>query len=549
MMIGQALRRSAGGGCGVFFAALLAGSPASSFAEDFVYVVRVGDNPWNLTQRYLKSINYWPAIQEYNQIVDATAMLPGSRLRIPLQWVRTTAAVALVVDLHGQAEISRGEQRLPLKTGMSVPIGASLRTGPESSLTLEYSDGSRSLVGPDTELRLVDLSKLPISSAQQTRVDLSRGRLENGVQRQPRNSGGRFVIETPAAVAAVRGTRFRITASADAVSAETLGGSVLLANRAGRTVVGEGSGSLVQTGRAPTRAVALLAAPRLDDLPTRVERLPIQLDFPAVRGALRYRTQLTPLPRVAVIESDRLGEAPRATLSADLANGDYLLRVRAIDGNGLEGLDAQRQIAIHAHPEPPLLGQPASGGVVVDEHPAFHWSEGSVPGDYHFQLASDPAFSTLLVDAEGVLRPSFVPAQALALGQYYWRVARRTTVEGEGPFSNVQHFRRLPASPAVDSSRQTGDRLELSWRAGGVDERYQVQMSTDQAFADALIEAETAKAALSIDPPPAGAYFVRVRVLVPGQPPSPWGETQRIEVTRNYWSILLIVAATLLIAF
>lgn len=549
MMIGQAVRRSAVGRSGVFFAALLAGSAASSFAEDFVYVVRVGDNPWNLTQRYLKSINYWPAIQEYNQIVDPTAIQPGSRLRIPLQWMRTTAVVALVVDLHGQAEISRGEQRAPLKTGMSVTIGASLRTGPESSLTLEYPDGSRSLLGPDTELRLVDLSKLPISSAQQTRIDLSRGRLENGVQRQPRNGGGRFVIEMPAAVAAVRGTRFRVTASEDAVRAETLDGSVLLANSAGWAVVDGGTGSLALKGRAPTRPVALLAAPRLDDLPTRVERLPVQLSFPAVRGALRYRTQLAPLPLLAVNESDRLGELPYATLAADLANGDYLLRVRAIDENGFEGRDAQRQIVIHARPEPPLLRHPAPDGVVADEHPEFHWSEGSVPGDYHFQLASDPAFSTLLVDAEGVLRPPFVPAQALALGQYYWRVARRTAVDGEGPFSDVQHFRRLPPSPAVDSYRQTGNRLELSWRAGGADERYQVQMSTDPAFAGSLIEVETTKAALSIDPPPAGVYFVRVRVLVPGQPPSPWGETQRVEVTPRYWPILLIVAATLLIAF
>ncbi len=549
MMMEEVMRRWMIGRWGFFFAALLAGSAPASFAEDFVYVVRAGDNPWNLTQRYLKSINYWPAIQEYNQIVDSTGLPPGRRLRIPLQWMRATAVVARVVDLRGQAEMSLAEQRMPLKAGMSVTLGASLRTGPESSLTIEYPDGSRSLLGSDSELRLADLARLPVSSAQQVRVELTRGHLENAVQRQQRNGGGRFVIETPAAVAAVRGTRFRVTASGEAVRAETLDGSVLLANRAGRAVVAGGHGSLAQVGRAPVKPLALLAAPQLDELPTRVERLPLRLDFPAVAGALRYRTQLAPLPHFSVIESDRLSEAPRATSSAELANGSYLLRVRAIDGNGLEGLDAERQIVIHARPEPPLLRQPAPDGIVIDERPEFLWSEGSMPGDYHFQLGSDRALSSLLVDVKRIARPPLALPEPLPPGQYYWRVARRTQADGEGPFSDVQHFRRLPAGPSVEPPRQAGNRLDLCWRAGSADERYQIQLSPDQAFAGSVIEAETDNAALSIDKPPAGVYYVRVRALAPGQPPSPWGETQRVEITRDYWPILLIVAATLLIVF
>ena len=36
---------------------------SAALAQDFVYVVRAGDNPWNITQRYLKNIDYWPRIQ------------------------------------------------------------------------------------------------------------------------------------------------------------------------------------------------------------------------------------------------------------------------------------------------------------------------------------------------------------------------------------------------------------------------------------------------------------------------------------------------------
>lgn len=37
---------------------LLAACAGPALAEDFVYVVQPGDNPWNLTRRYLKSIDY-----------------------------------------------------------------------------------------------------------------------------------------------------------------------------------------------------------------------------------------------------------------------------------------------------------------------------------------------------------------------------------------------------------------------------------------------------------------------------------------------------------
>jgi len=56
--------------------------------NDFEYIVRPGDNPWNITARYLKSINYWPRIQRYNNILEPTAIVPGTRLRMPTAWMR-----------------------------------------------------------------------------------------------------------------------------------------------------------------------------------------------------------------------------------------------------------------------------------------------------------------------------------------------------------------------------------------------------------------------------------------------------------------------------
>src|SRR5574337_460403 len=38
------------------------------WGRDVHYVVQAGDNPWNISSRYLRSMDYWPRLQEYNAI-------------------------------------------------------------------------------------------------------------------------------------------------------------------------------------------------------------------------------------------------------------------------------------------------------------------------------------------------------------------------------------------------------------------------------------------------------------------------------------------------
>ncbi|HAF55605.1 MAG TPA: hypothetical protein DCL01_10430, partial [Thauera sp.] len=148
---------------------------SAAFAQDFVYVVRPGDNPWNLTQRYLKSIDYWPRIQDYNQILDPLTIRPGTVLRIPVAWMRGEAGSAHIVDMRGQVEQQVGDRTETLTTGARVNAGALIRSGEDSSLTLEFPDGSRSLVGANTELKLRELRRLKASGAQQLGIELRRG--------------------------------------------------------------------------------------------------------------------------------------------------------------------------------------------------------------------------------------------------------------------------------------------------------------------------------------------------------------------------------------
>jgi hypothetical protein len=44
---------------------LLAMRPAA--AEEWIYVVQPGDNPWTITEQYLKGVRYWPRLQRHSR--------------------------------------------------------------------------------------------------------------------------------------------------------------------------------------------------------------------------------------------------------------------------------------------------------------------------------------------------------------------------------------------------------------------------------------------------------------------------------------------------
>lgn len=522
---------------------LFSACASAALAEDFVYVVQAGDNPWNLTRRYLKSIDYWPRIQDYNRILEPQGIRPGTVLRIPIAWMRGERRTAHVIDARGEAEIRIGEQRTAATPGMPVPPGAHIRSGAGSSLTLEFPDGSRSLIGADTELGLRKLERLKASGAQQLDIDLQRGHIENLAR--PVQGGGRYIIRTPAAVAAVRGTDFRISAERNGVRAETLHGEVALQNRHGLTRLPAGKGSQAVRGRAPEKASPLLPAPALDTLPAVVDRVPFRLPIAPVAGAAAYRTQIAANTGFTALDSDR-SDTDAAALGGILADGPYRLRIRAIDGRGLEGHDAERDIVVDARPEPPFPNEPARDGFATGERVRFVWAHNPEATAYHFQLATDPGFGQVLVHHDNLQIASLTLDDELPTGDYYWRVALSTAAEGRGPYSDAQRFRRPPPGPAAEPPAIDADTLQLHWRAVDGVETYRVELASTPDFATPEHAFDTRTPQLVMDRPEGGTWHVRIRGQEAGSPPGPWSKPQQIEVPRSHWRALLILLPVLL---
>lgn len=198
---------------------LLAGG-AVVRADDWIYVVRPGDNLWTLTERHLKRLGYVPRLQAANGVANPYAPPPGKHLRIPLDWARRRPGVARVVGYGGSCTLARdgGAAPVEITMGAELSVGDGVACGANSYVTLQFEDGSQLRVQPDSQIHLDAAWVYGDSGYFVHDVGLRRGRAESSVPpEQP--AGTRLRVITPASTTSVRGTLFRVAADdTDAVS-------------------------------------------------------------------------------------------------------------------------------------------------------------------------------------------------------------------------------------------------------------------------------------------------------------------------------------------
>ena len=356
---------------GLLSLTLLAATAAHS--QEWLYTVRPGDNLWSISTDYLIHTDYWSRLQTLNGVADPMRLPPGMKLRIPIAWLKRLPAKVRVLSVQGEAHvvIATTDRMIPVSPGRLLQTGDTLLTGPNSTVSLEFGDGSRVLLQADSELRMEALNAYGPTRFVNTRIRLQQGRLESQVT--PRTeSGPRYEILTPAAASTVRGTRYRIGMDPATDTARTEVVEGVVAFRGGQTTrtVNQGFGTLAEIGQAPLLPLPLLPPPKIAELSSVVARLPVQLSFFPVEGAVAYRTQIAPTDSrqtvlldtvLPALPADRPG-APasgnRAAAQAltlllspvgsNLLAGDYVARIRGIDDKGLEGFDAQYRFHFQA---------------------------------------------------------------------------------------------------------------------------------------------------------------------------------------------------------
>lgn len=481
------------------------------------YTTQRGDTVIGLSRQLLTEPARWRELARANALRDPNRITPGQVLRIPLAWVRSEPAPARVVAVGGDV---RGD----VAVGQALPEGASVATGPGGNVAVQLVDGTLLKLRGDSRLQLTESRRLPIAGATRAGAKLDAGRVEVEAGHAGAGLPG-FRVRTPQGVLAVRGTSFRVDSDSAAAltRGEVLQGTVAVDAQP----VPAGFGSVVDATGHVTPPVPLLPAPDLQALPALQERVLLRFSLPPCDGARAWRGQVARDASFETVVAEVRSTTPELRF-ADLPDGDWLLRVRAIDGQGLEGRDAELRFRLKARPEPPLPSTPAPGAVLYEAHVDFGWAANAEAARYRFQLADERGFDAPLRELPDLATTS-AAVDALPPGHYRWRL-RSVRPDGDlGPWGDARAFELRPPPPVPPPPRVDDHAMHFAWD-GQPGQRFDFQLARDAAFTAGLVSQELAGPQLDLPLPGSGRFWVRLRVRDPDGFIGPWTTPQSIDL-------------------
>ena len=520
-----------------------AAAPANAAEPSYSYTTVRGDTLIGLGQRFLVDPARWPELARANGLKNPNLLRTGAVLHFPLQWMAVEPAPAVVVAVNGDARAAGQAGESALALGQSVPEGTELRTG-QGNVTVRLVDGTVLRLRADSRLQIDESRRVPKAGVVRSGVSLQKGQIE--VQARPASAGQPgFRVGTPQGVLGVRGTEFRVNADTGArltrgevlegvvaATGAASGGTPVAAAAQPGQLVKAGFGVVVDSTGRVAPPVALLAAPSVAQLPALQERALVRFALPAVAGASTYRGQIARDASFDHVLADVQSATAEVRL-ADLPDGDYVLRVRAVDASGLQGQNADHAFRLKARPEPPLPQAPAPRAVLTGDRVELAWAVNPDARSYRLQVSRSENFSPLLRDLKGQAAGK-LPLEGLAPGTYYWRMASERSGTDQGPFGATNQFELkalppplpVPAAPKASLSEQA---LSLSWD-GEPGQSFEVQVARDLAFAAVVAQRQVQDKVLQLELPGTGRFYVRTRTRYADGFVGPYSTPQLIDV-------------------
>lgn len=490
-------------------AAVSAGEPV------FTHVVTREETLIALSRRLLADPRQWPQLQQHNRIADARRIPVGTVLKIPVRLLATEPVPARVLSASGEVS---GPQGVAVAAGQALPQGARLQAGDGGQATLQLVDGTVLRLRAGSAVQVETSRRLPGSGGALSGVKVEDGQVEVQAQKRPGAGAPGFQISTPQGLLGVRGTEFRVSvdARAETTRNEVLEGQVMTEGRDGRAgrSVAAGFGVVVDRSGTVTPPVRLLAPPDVSAWPALQERVLVRFPIRPQPAVVAYRAQVAAAADPAF---ERVLQDVRSTGAelrlVDLPDGDYRIRVRAEDAQGLQGRDALHLFTLKARPEPPLPTGPGPKAVVSGARLDLAWASVDEARSYCLQLARDEAMREPIQD-QRTLAGTAWSVDALAPGVYFWRLASERSDTDQGPFGPVQRveLRALPAP--LPPPRVGEDSLKLAWE-GLPGQTFEVELARSADFAVLELTRRTEQSALELRLPGTGRYFVRLRARDP----------------------------------
>jgi len=307
------------------------------------YTFRPGDSIWKLAKTHTTSVKNWLEIQKINNISQGPdrTIQPGTRIKIPVRMLKVQPAPTVVTSTSaGVMLIHPDDTRVTLSAYNKLISGDTIITLDNQFVGLRFADGSTLNILPNSSVSMDRLSQHAQTGMLDTQVRVQKGSIDTRVNKQLPNS--RYNIITPSAVTAVRGTQFRVSSDLKEITrTEVTQGIVEVSAENTMQNVNGGYGVIAEKGKPISKPIKLLEPPVLKFTPAQT------LNWQTLSDARAYRYQIASDDNFKQI----IKAAQTSELSVNLATmeeGSYFVRLRGIDNNGLEGLNAQLGINIKA---------------------------------------------------------------------------------------------------------------------------------------------------------------------------------------------------------
>ena len=402
------------------------------------YFARGGDTLMSIASQFTGKPENWVPIGKLNRI-DRDINIPiGTGILVPADLLNDDPTEAKVVALSGSITAKTADGAVTsLSIGTRVVEGTQIETSTNGFVTLSLPDESRISLPSNSRVKIAKLRMARYTKSPRTEITLMRGRIESRVSPLEATKG-LFEIRTPQSVAGVRGTHFRVGILANGIANEVLSGKVAV------TKTSTGDARLVAIAKG-TIVDAQSAGSLVDLLPPPYLTQPAAADYPSaefamgpIAGAGGYHAQIsTDSESLNIISENRAG-VPLVKLDG-VPDGNYFVRISAIDRSGLEGLTRTQPVRINARAA--AIQKAASSAPYVDSSNArdifLKWKP-DAGKEFLLQVARDADFSWLMFSTRTTAPQARIPR--FEFGTYYARVQNLGPDGAASSFSGVQPF-------------------------------------------------------------------------------------------------------------
>lgn len=401
------------------------------------YYAQAGDTLISIAQRLTARAGNWIALGKLNLINKDSSIPIGSAIIIPTELLADEASEATVTARSGTiTALSADGRSISMDVGSKVVEGMKIETGANSFLTLALADESRISLPSNSSFLLAKLRKSLYTGSPRTEVRLLRGRVVSRVSPLDA-SKGRYEVRTLSSVAGVRGTHFRVGLIGKTVVTEVLDGRVAVgtATAPEARMLDSVKGNVIAMNSVGP-AVDLLPPPQLAGTPYRqngAARFPLA----PLAGARAYHLQLAQDAEALNLLAEASGTGNEVAIS-NVQEGNYFVRLSAIDKSGLEGMPRTLAVTIKNRMDSAReLSNQAAPSVANSDNKdlALRWP-GSANQKYNIQVARDLEFSWLLFTSSVVGNEIKLPRPSF--GTYFTRVQSVNADGSTNPFSFVQ---------------------------------------------------------------------------------------------------------------